>query len=177
MIYWLYEDWDKSMQECEKAITLSNDKTVNFFGYRLLGFICEHSDRRIRFSEGFDVDSAVTNYEKALEIKPDSVEVRLNLASLYLIKGLSEEALKEFKKIEKLEPQYGKKHFHLKKIQEKDLYSSEKEYLEAVKTNSLSGEHHYVLGLAYAVKKQNELAKKHFEQAREFGYKVDFALE
>ncbi len=177
MLYWLYEEWDKAMQEYQKAITLSNDKTINFFGYRLLGFILEHNDQRVRFSEGFDVDGAITNYEKALEIKPDSVEVRLNLASLYLIKGLSEEALKEFKKIEKLDTQYGKKHFHLNEIKEKDLYESEKEYLEAVKTNTFSGEHHYVLGLAYAVKKQNGLAKKHFVQARKFGYKIDVDLK
>ncbi len=177
MLYWLYEDRDEAMQEYGKAITLSDDKTINFFGYRLRGFIYEHNSKRVRFGKGFDVDSAITNYEKALEIKSDSMEVRLNLASLYLIKHLPVKALKNFKEIQKIDPQYAAKHFHFENIRKISEYKKEEDYLEAVKKNTLSAEHYYLLGLAYAVKGKNVLAKKHFIQAREFGYKGDVNLE
>ncbi len=36
--------------------------------------------------------------------------------------------------------------------------------------NTLSGEQHYILGLGYKIKGQDELAKKHFYKAEEFGY-------
>lgn len=177
MIYWLYEDWDKAMQEYQKAIILSNDRGVTFFGYRVLGFIYEHNDQRVRFGEGFGVDNAIKNYKKALEINSDSMEVRLNLASLYLIKQLSAEALQNFKEIQKIDYKYAREHFHFKNIKKISEYKTKKDYLEAVKMNTLSGEHHYVLGLAYAVKGQNEMAKKHFKWAKKFGYKVDVNLE
>ena len=52
-------------------------------------------------------------------------------------------------------------------------YKSNEKYLEAIKMNTLSGRHHYVLGLAYLVKGDKEMVKQHFDKAREFGYKVD----
>ena len=176
MIYWLYEERDKAMQEYKKAITLSEDKTIKFFGYRLLGFINEYNYKGVRFGRGFNIDEAIANYKKALEIKPGSVEAYLNLGSLYLIKSVPEEALRQFKEIERLVPQYAREHFHLDKIKEKNLYESKEKYLEAIRMNTLSGEHHYVLGLAYAVKRQSELAKKHFGQARKFGYETHVGI-
>ena len=173
MLYWLYEDGDKAIKEYRRAITLSDDKKIKFFGYRLLGFVYEHNSERVRFGKGFDVDKAVTNYKKALEIKSNSVETRLNLASLYLIKRIPEKALKEFKEIKKLVPQYGKEHFHFNKIKEESSYKDKKEYLKAVRTNTLSGRHHYIIGLAYLIKKDNELARIHFDKANEFGHEIN----
>ena len=164
-------------REYEKVINLDKDEIASYWAHILLGELIEHNNEKIRFGEGFDMDNAITNYKKAIEIKPDSMEAHLNLASLYLIKGLSEEALKEFKKIEKLDSQYAREHFHLNKIREKKSYKSKKEYLEEIRRNTLSGEQHYVLALACAVKKENKLAKEHFSQANKFGYKVDIKLK
>ena len=161
-------------EEYKKVFALKgNDKVAVYWAHILLGGFFQHNSKKIRFGKGFNIEKVITSYNKALEIVPDSPEAHLHLGSLYLIKKLPEKALKEFKKIEKLLPQYAKQHFHLDKIKEKDLYGSKKEYLEAIRMNTLSGEHHYVLGLAYAVKGQNGLAKKHFNQAIKFGYKVD----
>ena len=176
MLYWLYEERDKAVQEYGKAITLSDDKIIKFFGYRLLGFVYEHNSKRVRFGKGFDIDKAITNYKKALEVQLGSVNVRLNLASLYLIKKLPEKALKEFREIEGLVPQYAGEHFHLDEIKEKDLYESKKQYLEAIKVNTLSAEHHYLLGLAYLIKEDKYLAKRHFNKAEEFGYRENINL-
>ncbi len=177
LISWSEEEKDNAVQEYQKAITLTIDRIVKFLGYRLLGFIYEHNDQRVRFGKGFDVDNAITNYEEALEIKPDSVEALFNLANLYLIKQLPAKALKIFKEIQKIDSHYATEHFHFENIKKICEYKNEEDCLETVKKNTLSGEHHYVLGLAYAVKKQNELAKKYFDQAREFGYKVDVDLK
>ncbi len=177
MLYWLREEWNESVSEYQKAIKLHNDKTINFLGYRMLGFIKEHNSKRVRFGEGFGVEEAIANYREALAINPCSVEVQLNLASLYLIKQLPRKALESFKAVQKLDFKYAEENFHFKNIKKMSEYKSRQEYSEAVRVNTLSGEHHYLLGLACAVKKQNKLAKKYFNQAREFGYKVDVHLK
>ena len=173
MLYWLYEERDKAIQEYEKAIRLSDDKKNKFSGYRLLGFVYEHNSKRVRFGKGFDMDKAITNYKKALEVQLGSVDVRLNLASLYLIKKLPEKALKEFKEIERLVPQYAGEHFHLNKIKEKKSYKNKKEYLGDIRMNTLNGEHHYIIGLSYLIRKDEKLSRKHFKKAKEFGYEVN----
>lgn len=177
LIYWSRGYRNEAIQEYQKATSLSDDKTINFWGYRLLGFVYEHNPKRVRFGEGFDIERAIANYRKALEIMPDSVEVRLNLAGLYLIKKSPEKALEEFKEIKKLDSQYAKEHFHFENIKVESNYKNKKDYLKAVKINTLSREQHYVLGLAYAVKKDYKNAKKHFNAAREFGYEVDVKLK
>ncbi len=164
-------------KEYEKVINLNKDKIASYWAHILLGELFEHNNKKIRFGEGFDIDKAITNYKKALEIKPDLMEARINLASLYLIKQLPAKALKIFKEIQKMNPQYAREHLHLNKIKEKKSYKEKKEYLNAIRMNTLSGEHHYVLGLACAVKKDYKNAREHFNKTREFGCKVDINLK
>lgn len=74
-----------------------------------------------------------------------------------------------FGKVNKLDRKYGREHFD--RIKEKSSYKDKKEYLKAVRMNTLSGRHHYILGLAYLIKGDKELAEEHFNKAKEFGYK------
>jgi hypothetical protein len=78
--------------------------------------------------------------------------------------------LREFKEVNRLNPQYGKEHFHFDKIKEKSVYKNKNKYLEAVRMNTLSGRHHYILGLAYLIKEDKETAQEHFDKVKEFGY-------
>ncbi len=165
------------VKNCERVIDLNNDKEAVYAAYMLLGVFHEHNSENIRFGEGFNIKKAIKNYKKALKINCNSTEAYLNLANLYLIKESSKKALKKFKKITELSPQYAKEYFHLENIEEIYSYRNKEEYLEAIKMNTLNGEGHYILGLAYMVKKDYRNAKKHFNKAKEFGYVGKMSLK
>ena len=159
------------IKNCERIIDLNNDKEAVYAAYMLLGFFDEHNSKNVQFGKGFDIKKAIKNYKEALEINPNSLEVNLNLANLYLIRKMPKEALQRFKKINDVASQYAQLHFHFGNVKGEDSYKDKEEYLEAIRMNTLSGEDHYILGLAYTIKGQNKLAEKHFDKAREFGCK------
>ncbi len=164
------------IKNCEKIIDLNNDRESVYAACMLLGFFYEHNSENIRFGEGFNIKKAIKNYKKALKINCDSTEAYLNLANLYLIKGSPKNALKNFKKVMKLFPEYAKLYFHFEKIKKENSYRKKEEYLDAIRRDTLSGEDHYILGLAYMAKDLLGLAEKHFNKAEKFGYKVDIKL-
>ena len=57
------------------------------------------------------------------------------------------------------------------KYKGKKAYENKEKYLDIIRINTLSREEHYILGLAYTVNGQDRLAQKHFNKAKEFGYK------
>ncbi|MCK4532389.1 hypothetical protein KAU39_01265 [bacterium] len=167
----------KAIESCNKSLVLTNDTLVIYWSYLLLGFLYEHNDCWERFGEGFEIDKSIAAYKNAFIIDPKAVEACLNLGILYLIKEEPDNAFDQFKKVDKFDPEYGRKHFHFDKIKRKELYEDRKAYLKAVKMNTLSGRHHYILGMAYLVKNDKELAEQHFSKAREFGFKVNVKSE
>lgn len=171
LVWGFKEDRDEIIRCCNKAISLNENNFVAYKSYMLLGLICEHNKQWQRFGEGFELEKSIGAYKKAAVINPESVGAHLNLGILYLIMKNGEKALNEFKIVNKLDAEYGRKHFHFDRIKERNSYRRGKEYLEAVRMNTLSGRYHYVLGLAYRVNGQVWLEQKHFNKACEFGYK------
>lgn len=165
-----------AIKECNKAFLYSDKKETTGWIHILLGLLYQHNDKWERFGKGFEPEKSIIEYKKAVMINPKFVKAHLNLGILYLIMKEPEKALCAFKEVNKLDHKYGKKHFHFGKIKEKSLYKSRKEYLEGVRMNTLSGRHHYILGLAYLIKEDNKLARIHFNKAKEFGYEGDINL-
>ncbi len=175
LIYSSKERRRKAIEECKKTLHFKKSKKIAYETYMFLGLLYEHNDRWERFGEWCEVEKACNAYKKAIAINPENVKAHLNLGILYLMMDQPNKALKEFKKVNKLDSQYGKKHFHLDKINKKSSYKNKKEYLNAVRMNTLSGRNHYILGLAYLIKEDKNLAQRHFNKAKEFGYieKID----
>ncbi len=159
------------IQECNKAFLCSDKKESAFLIYVLRGLLYQYNNNWERFGKGFEPKKSIIEYKKAVMNNPKNVKARLNLGILYLILEKPMESLKEFKEVNKLNSQYGKEHFHFNKIKEKSSYKDNKEYLDAIRMNTLSGKHHYLLGLACLIKEDKYLAKRHFNKAKEFGYK------
>ncbi len=172
LIYSFDEERERAIEECNKALFCKNEGENVFCIHVLLGLLYEYNNRWERFGGGFDVKKSIKSYKEALKINPKLVKAHLNLGILCLIEEKPDEALKEFKEVNRLNPQYGKEHFHFEKINRRRLYRNKKKYLEAVRINTLSGRHHYILGLAYLIKKDRKLAQKHFSKAHEFGYEI-----
>ncbi len=161
---------ERAVEECNKALFCKSESMSTFHAHMLLGFIYGHNYKWERFEKGSDVEKSIKSYKESLKINPKSVKAHLNLGILYLIQKKSEKVLREFKEVNRLNPQYGKEHFHFDKIKEKSVYKNKNKYLEAVRMNTLSGRHHYILGLAYLIKEDKETAQEHFDKVKEFGY-------
>ena len=173
----LNRDREDAIEFCKEALIRNKGGLVTSQAYILLGLLYECNDKWERFGEGFDKEKSIEAYKKAIEIDPESIKAHLNMGILYLIFEKPDKALKEFKEVNKLDPQYGKEHFHIENINKKSSYKKKKKYLEAVKMNTLSGRHHYILGLAYLIKEDRDMAQRHFNKAKEFGYKINDKLE
>ncbi len=171
------KDRDEIVKYCNKAIILNKGGYIAYWSYMLLGLLYEYGDGWRRFGEGFELEKSIIAYRNAVMIDPESVKAHLNLGTLYLIKGEADNALNQFKEADELDSKYGKKHFYFDKIKRRDLYENKEAYLEAIKMNTLSGRHHYVLGLAYLVKGNTKKTKQHFNKVKEFGYKIDAKLK
>ena len=165
--------YKKELHAYQKAITLSSSKEATFWAYTLLGIYYEYNEKGIRFGESFDIDSALAYFKKAIGINPDLIIARLNLANLYIIKQDVEEVIKHFEEIVKREPYYTNLYPHIKTILDKKYISNNQKYLEKyleeIRMNTLDGEAHYIVGLAYQIKGKMRKAKKHFRKARELG--------
>ena len=59
------------------------------------------------------MDEAITQYQKALEIKPDYAEAHINLGSALQQKGRVDEAITQFQKALQLNPDYAEAHNNL----------------------------------------------------------------
>ena len=52
------------------------------------------------------IDEAILEYRKAIRYRPDEAELYAGLGDLLMEKGMKEEALREFRRVKKLEPEY-----------------------------------------------------------------------
>lgn len=163
-IYRQRKQYKKELQAYKKGIALNGEKEVTAWLYTLLGIYYEYNEKNVRFGNGFDIDSAMLWFKRAIEINPKLVTARLNLANLFIIKKKTEGAVDQFNEIFKIEPDYANIYSPLLSIiNEKKI---KKEWLEKIKMNTLDGEAHYIVGLAYQIKGQKRKAKKHFKEAR-----------
>ncbi len=173
-LVWSFEyERDKIIKCCNKSVSLNKDNFVAYESYMLLGLIYEYNRQWKRFGEGFQVQKSIMAYKKAVIINPGSVKAQLKMGILYLLMEKPDKALGKFKIVNKLNPEYGKGHFHFNKIKEKKLYKDKGEYLDAIRMDTLNGRYHYIIGLAYLIKKDMKSAQKHFNKACEFGYEID----
>lgn len=168
---------NSAIEECKKALLCNNGKETDYCTYMLLGLLHEYNSSWEKFGEGFKAEESIMAYKKAVIINPKSVNAHLNLGILYLTMEEPDKALSEFKEVNKLDPQYAKEHFYFDRIKPKITYKDEKEYLKAVRMNTLSGRHNYIMGLGYLIKGDKELARKYFDKAREFGYVIKVQLQ
>ncbi len=167
-VYRQRKQYRKELQAYKKGIALNGEKEATAWLYTLLGIYYEHNEKNVRFGNGFDIDSAILCFKKAIVINPGLITARLNLANLFIIKKNTERAVEQFKEILKIEPDYANLYSPLRSIiNDKKI---KKDWLEKIKMNTLDGEAHYIVGLAYQVKGQKRKAKKHFKEARKLGW-------
>lgn len=164
----------EAITELNKVINLASDKRLSYISYLFLGYLYEHNRDCFRFKEGFNISKAIKTYERAVELKPESIIAHLNLAVLYLIKGSPAKAWDQFNYITKSSPQFAAKQFHFEEgFYDKFIALNKTEQIKMLKMHSLDRQQHYIIGSAYSIKGNRDLASKHFNEAEKLGYLIN----
>jgi tetratricopeptide (TPR) repeat protein len=129
--YFMTEDWDRGIAECERARNLAPQKSL----YHLwLGRIYGEKADRVGFlSAAGMVKKVRSSFERAVELDPNSWEARTDLAEFYLeapgiVGGGKDKAREQAKALLPLHP--GMAHWVLARIaeKEKNIAEAEREY-------------------------------------------------
>src|SRR5262252_5164057 len=126
--YFMAEDWDRGISECERARNLDPQKSLyHLWLGRIYG---EKADRVGFFSAAGMVRKVRSSFERAVELDPSSWEARTDLAEFYLeapsiVGGGKDKAREQAKALLPLNP--GMAHWVLARIAEKDKNAGEAE--------------------------------------------------
>ena len=114
-----------------------------------------------------NIDLAFVQYNKALRLNPDQIRLRYKIGRLFLEKGLTEDAKREFQEVLKVNPNYalaydgmGRVYFHLCQYQE-----AEENFKKAIKFENSLWQSHNFLGLVYDRQGHFEAAIIHYKAA------------
>jgi tetratricopeptide (TPR) repeat protein len=150
--YFALEDWDRGISACEKAVALAPDNSMyHLWLGRIYG---EKADASGPWTAARLAGKVRTEFEKAVQLSPDSVEARTDLAEFYLeapgiVGGGRDKALAQAKTLATLNP--AKAHWVNGRIAEKrkDSATAEKEYRAAIETSHGSADAWLNLALFY----------------------------
>jgi tetratricopeptide (TPR) repeat protein len=150
--YFALEDWDRGLENCEKAVSLAPNNS----GYHLwLGRIYgEKADSSSFFTAAGLAKKVRIEFERAVELSPDSVDARTDLAEFYLeapgiVGGGRDKAVAQAQTLATLDP--AKAHWVNGRIAEKrkDMAAAEKDYRAAIASSHGSADAWLNLALFY----------------------------
>ena len=87
----------------------------------------KHFKKGFEFHNHGSLDKAIEEYQKALKLNPNFLEVYMNLGAIYVDKKDYDQAIQQFKKVVELNYYNGKAHYNLGLVY---LYQREKEKAE-----------------------------------------------
>jgi tetratricopeptide (TPR) repeat protein len=133
--YFMVEDWDHGIRECERAVALApNNSNYHLWLGRLYGEKADHSGF---FSAAGMAKKVRTEFERAVQLNPQNWEARSDLAEFYLeapaiVGGGKEKALAQAQAMAAINPAMA--HYVNGRIAEKnkDSATAEREYRIAI---------------------------------------------
>ena len=151
--------WVYQSQETLWTDTLAKNPNT-WFGRCNLGVVL--------FQKG-QVDEAVSQYQKALEINPNYVAAHYNLGNALFQKGQLDEALAQYQKAVEINPNDAEAHVNLGNalFQNEQLDEALAQFQKAIEINPNDAETHYNLGNALFQKGQLDEAVAQFQKALE----------
>jgi protein O-mannosyl-transferase len=151
--------WAYESQETLWTDTLAKNPN-SFMGHCKLG---------VALFEKGQVDDAVAEYQKALEINPNYVAAHYNLGNALFRKGQLDEAITQYQKAVEISPNDAETHINLGNalFQKEQLDEAVGQFQKAVEINPNDAEAHYDLGNALFQKGQLDEAVAQFQKALE----------
>lgn len=124
------------------------------------------------------LERAVSEYKKALTLKPLYAEAHNNLGSVYALQGTFNEAFAEITQALSIRPHYAKAHNNLGNIylQQGELDKAISQYNQTLAINQDDGTSHNNLAYAYYLKGDYTMARFHCEKALKLGMSVNQEL-
>jgi len=128
-----------------------------------------HNGLGAAFFQKGQVDEAIGQFQKALEINPNYTEAHSNLGLAFLQKERTDEALEQFQKAMEISPRYFKAYGNLGNalLQKGRVDQAIEQYQKALKINPGHAETHNNLGNAFLQKGQAGEAMEQFRKALE----------
>jgi tetratricopeptide (TPR) repeat protein len=122
----------------------------------------------VLFQKG-QVDDAIAQYQKALEINPNYVAAHYNLGNALFQKGQLDEAVAQYRKAVEINPNDAEAHINLGNalFQNEQLDEALAQFQKAIEINPNDAETHYNLGNALFQKGQLDEAVAQFQKALE----------
>ncbi|HTE87783.1 MAG TPA: tetratricopeptide repeat protein [Terriglobales bacterium] len=141
--YFAVEDWDRAINACEKAVALApNNSNYHLWLGRTYG---EKADASSFFTAAGLAKKLRTEFERAVELDPNNVDARTDLAEFYLeapgiVGGGQDKARAQAAKLATLDA--AKAHWINGRLAEKkkDLVTAEQEYRTAIQADNGSAE-------------------------------------
>ena len=134
-----------------------------------------HNNLGLAYSKKDMVDEAISEYKKALTIRPHFAKPHNNLGNIYHRKGKLDEAISEYKKALVINPNFVEAHYNLGVAYGRkgklDEAISEHRKVITIKPNFAVA--HYNLCVSYNHKKNYKSAILHCDKAVELGYGVN----
>jgi Tfp pilus assembly protein PilF len=126
-----------------------------------------HNNLGVAYRDAGKLDTAIEQFQVALNLKPDYVEVHHNIGKTYEYKGMLNEAMEHYKTVIKIKPDNAKTYYNLARIYEyKGMIDTAVDYYRtALKLESNLVRAHNNLGSIYSQKGQYDIALEHFEEA------------
>jgi tetratricopeptide (TPR) repeat protein len=136
--YFALEDWDRGVENCEKAVALEpNNSRYHLWLGRVYG---EKADSSNFLTAAGLAKKVRTEFERAVQLSPDSVDARTDLAEFYLeapgiVGGGRDKAAAQAQTLATLEP--AKANWVNGRIAEKkkDMVAAEKDYRAAIESS------------------------------------------
>jgi tetratricopeptide (TPR) repeat protein len=156
--YYALEDWERAESSCKKAVALDPDNSrFHLWLGRAYG---ERADRANVLAAGVLAEKARGEFERAVQLNPNDVDARLDLAEFYVLAprilgGGEQKAREQAQSIATLNP--GREHWVYARIaeQKKDATTAEREYHLYIDLSK--GEAQAWLNLAFFLRRQLRL--------------------
>jgi tetratricopeptide (TPR) repeat protein len=128
-----------------------------------------HSNLGDDFAESGQVDAAIHQYQRALEIRPNSAQVNYNLGNVLVKNGQVSLAVAHYQKALEIKPDHAKAHNNLGIALEVSgqVDAAIHQYQRALEIKPDFADAHYNLGNALAGKGSNDAAIIHYRKALE----------
>ncbi len=153
--YYALEDWERAESSCKKAVALDPDNSrFHLWLGRAYG---ERADRANVLAAGVLAEKARGEFERAVQLNPNDVDARLDLAEFYVLAprilgGGEQKAREQAQSIATLNP--GREHWVYARIaeQKKDAATAEREYRQYIDLSKGTAE--AWLNLAFFLRRQ-----------------------
>jgi superkiller protein 3 len=139
----------------------------------------DHLHRGEFLAQKGKIDEAITEFEKAIDMRPEYAAAYTSLGAAYGKKGMIYQSVSASKKAIELDPQNATAYYNLGNAfgiggNYEEAFAS---FYKAIELNAAYADPHYGLAVSYYATGHYELAAEHVEKAKSLGFRVPWRFQ